>query len=78
MSDEESKKNRSLGRVLAVVFLAALVLGPGPGSMLVDGSVDKPNLMFGVPVLYLWVVFWYLVMAGCVVVAAKKLWRDED
>jgi hypothetical protein len=29
-------------------------------------------------VLYLWVVFWFLVMAGCVVVAAKTLWRDED
>ncbi len=63
---------------LAGVFLIALIMGPGPGAMLVDGSAAAPNFLFGVPALYLWLVFWLLVMAGCVVVAARCLWRDEE
>ena len=78
MTEESDKKPGVLGKVLTVVFLVALMMGPGPGSTLVDGSAEEPNIMMGVPALYLWVVLWYAVMAGCVVVAATKLWRDED
>lgn len=78
MNKETDKNRGSLSKVLTVVFMAALILGPGPGSMLIDGSAEKPNILFGVPALYLWLVLWFLVMAGCVVVAAKRLWRDED
>ena len=46
--------------------------------MLVDGSPAAPNFLFGVPVLYLWLVFWLFVMAGCVVVAARCIWKDEE
>lgn len=74
----EQGKRRRIGIILGVVFACALVLGPGPGAGWVDGTVEAPNFLMGVPVLYLWVVFWFLVMAGCVVVAAKTLWRDED
>ncbi len=69
---------RRITWVLAGVFLTALAMGPGPGSMLVDGSPAAPNFLCGVPVLYLWLVFWLLVMAGCVVVAAHCIWRDEE
>ena len=78
MSEETENKRGAPGKVLAVVFLLALVMGPGPGSMLIDGTAEEPNILFGVPALYLWLVFWFVVMAGCVVVAAKTLWRDED
>ena len=63
---------------LALVFLFALLAGPGPGAALVGGSADAPRILFGVPALYLWLVLWFLVMAGCVVIAARKLWREDD
>ncbi len=77
------KRNLESGRHriawgLAGVFLTALIMGPGPGSMLVDGSATAPNFWFGVPVLYLWLVFWLLVMSGCVVTVARCLWQDEE
>ena len=63
---------------LAGVFLTALVMGPGPGSMLVDGSPAAPNFLLGIPALYLWLLFWLFIMAGCVVVAARCLWQGEE
>lgn len=66
------------GRLLTVIFLLALVLGPGPGAELIDGTADSPNIWLGVPALYLWVVFWFLVMAACIVTAAFTVWKDTD
>jgi hypothetical protein len=63
---------------VGLVFLIALILGPGPGSTLIDGSAEAPHQLFGVPALYCWLVFWWLVMAGCVVTAARCLWREDD
>ncbi|MDE0838638.1 MAG: hypothetical protein OSB41_06235 [Kiritimatiellae bacterium] len=78
MSEAPPNPTRPIGKVIAVVFLVALILGPGPGARLFDGTADQPNFLMGVPVLYVWVVFWFLVMAGCVVVAARTMWKDED
>ena len=55
------------------------MLGPGPGATLIDGTRENPGIWFGVPALYLWVVFWFLVMAGCIVTAALTIWsKDTD
>jgi hypothetical protein len=62
---------------ISVIFALALFLGPGPASALVGGSRDSPNFLFGVPALYLWLVFWFFVMAACVMFAAVKLWSDD-
>ncbi|MFK7849835.1 MAG: hypothetical protein AB8D78_02555 [Akkermansiaceae bacterium] len=64
-------------RILTLVFLAALVLGPGPGAMLIDGSVDKPALWFGIPALYVWALLWFLILSGCVVTAALTSWKKS-
>ena len=66
------------GRILVVVFLLALILGPGPGATLLDGSADAPRFIAGIPALYLWLVFWFVVMATCVVTAARTVWKDSD
>ena len=66
------------GQSLTAIFLVALLLGPGPGATLIDGTPGKPNIWFGVPALYLWVVLWFLVMAGCIVTAALTVWNDRD
>ena len=67
----------SKGQLLSAIFLVALVLGPGPGAALIDGTPEKPNIWFGVPALYVWVVLWFLVMAGCIVIAALTVWKDN-
>ncbi len=71
-------ERRRLGKVLATVFLAALVLGPGPGSTWIDGSPEAPAFVMGVPALYAWLVFWFVVMSACVLIAAKYLWSDPE
>lgn len=65
------------GLLLTSLFLTALVMGPGPGAMLIDGSPEKPALWLGVPALYLWALLWFAVMAGCVVTAALTLWKKR-
>jgi hypothetical protein len=45
---------------------------------LIDGTVEEPNIWFGIPALYLWVVLWFLVMAGCIITAAFTVWKDSD
>jgi len=65
-------------KTLTTVFLAALFMGPGPGSMLIDGSKEDPAIWLGVPALYLWTLLCFAVMAGCVVVAALTLWNTDD
>lgn len=64
-----------LGITLTIIFLSALFLGPGPGSMFIDGSADEPAIWFGIPALYLWTLLWFVVMSACVVIAALTLWK---
>jgi hypothetical protein len=64
-----------LGLILTTVFLSALLLGPGPGAMLIDGSVEEPAVWFGVPALYVWALLWFAVLSGCVVTAALTVWK---
>ena len=64
-----------LGLTLTIVFLSALLLGPGPGAMLIDGSAEEPAIWFGIPALYLWALLWFVVMSGCVVIAALTVWK---
>ena len=66
------------GHLLSAIFLLALVLGPLPGATPIDGTPEEPNIWFGVPALYLWVVLWFLVMAGCIITAALTVWKDSD
>ena len=74
----DSRRPNPLGLLLAIIFCVALLMGPGPGALLVGGDPDKVRTLFGVPALYLWLVFWFLVMAGCIVTAAKLVWKDTD
>lgn len=64
-----------LGLILTITFLSALVLGPGPGAMWIDGTAETPAIWFGVPALYLWSLFWFAVMSACVVIAALTVWK---
>ena len=78
MSDPAPPNTRRLRIVLAVVFLLALLLGPGLGAHLAGGDPDQVRFLFGVPALYLWLVSCWMVMAGCILVAARTLWKETD
>lgn len=70
-------RRRARAAVAASLFVLALLMGAGPVAALVGGEAGAPNFLFGVPALYLWLVFWFAVMAGCVVYAAVNLWSDD-
>ena len=79
MDPEQIEGRKRLGRRLVGVFALALLMGPGPGIYLVNPSSEDavPLRVLGMPVLYVWAVFWFLVMAATVVTAYRKLWVAE-
>lgn len=59
---------------LTIAFVVALLMGPGPGTMLVNTA--EPFL--GVPTLYAWGMLWYLVEVAVVVLAYFFVWRFDE
>lgn len=55
----------------------ALIMGPGPGLYLINGYAKEGGSVLGIPVLYAWCVFWFLVEAVIVVIASRTLWRSR-
>ncbi len=72
--DAPPKNRRTLGAVLAALFAFALIMGPGPGVML----VNTPKPILGLPAIYLWGLLWYVVEVVIVVLAYKLVWTDGD
>ena len=80
MSREAKGERKTLGTVLALVFLFAMFMGPGPGVYLVNPDPTDPNtrlLFFGMPVIYVWAVCWFFVQAAVVLLAYVLLWRGD-
>ncbi len=72
------KRSRTpLAIILTVIFMVALVMGPGPGSLLIAPPGSDPRFWFGIPALYLWAVLWFFVEAAVIIIAARTLWRKE-
>lgn len=77
MSRPRPPKRRVLGVVLSAVFVLAMVMGCGPGLYLINPDPAEPSATFtvlGMPVVYVWAVFWFGVQAGVVLVAYFMLW----
>ena len=77
--NESARRNYTL--FLSLAFATAIVMGPGPGLYLVNPDPGDPQAVFtlaGVPVLYLWVLFWFAVQAAVVLLAYFLLWRSEE
>jgi len=69
---------RQLTILLTSLFSLALLMGPGPGNLLVNpdpGDPDAARFVFGMPIIYAWALLWFGVQASCVVVAYFFLWR---
>lgn len=66
-------------RLVIAAFVLAMLMGPGPGLRLINPDPSDPNAVFtfmGIPTVYAWGLFWYLVQLVAIIVAYKKLWRD--
>lgn len=70
MNKAEKKK---LFRRLLILFALTYLLSNGPGLML----VNKPVLICGMALLYVWALFWAVVQIGIILYAYFKLWKDE-
>ena len=69
-----------LSKVLAGVFAVAMIMGPGPGLRLVnpDDSPDARFTVAGLPIIYVWGLFWYAVQLAVVVTAYFTVWNEES
>jgi len=66
--------NRNDAR-LAVIVLICLGLAVGPGLLL----VNRPVFIWGIPLVYAWAIFWYLVLCSIAfIVRSKALQSDEN
>lgn len=68
------ENRRRLTWFLSILFAMSLVMGAGPGVLL----VNRPERLLGLPIVYVWGLFWYAVQAAVIVLAYRFLWRDAD
>jgi len=76
---QEKSNRRRMGVVLSGLFILTLIMGAGPGLYLINPDPGNPQAvtsLWHVPVVYLWVVFWFLGQAAVVITAYVKLWDD--
>ena len=76
--DHKNTKKPRLPVVLTGLFLFALLMGPGPGVYLINPDSGSRVSFFGMPVLYVWALFWLVVEIAVVAVAYVKIWSQED
>ena len=65
-------KNKLFRRLLWL-FAISYLLSNGPGLLL----VNKPVLVGGMALLYVWALFWGIVQIGIILYAYFKLWKHE-
>jgi hypothetical protein len=79
---ETETKNGPLGLMLAIVFVIALIMGPGIGTYLINpdpSSADSVYTFLGMPIIYAWSLVWYAIMVTVVVTAYVAVWdKDEE
>jgi hypothetical protein len=74
------KKKTKIAVVLITVMAIALLMGTGPGIYLVNPDPNDPEarrFLFGMPIIWVWVVFWLMVEGACIVVASRTLWKGR-
>ena len=79
MIPKQSRKK--LGLVLSLLFLGVMIMGPGPGLLLVNPDPNDPSApvtFLGLPIIYTWGLFWYGVQATLLVLAYRFVWVDDD
>jgi hypothetical protein len=65
---------------LSTAFAVAALMGTGPGLFLINPDPADPDATFvvlGMPVMYVWVVLWFIIQASVVLLAYFLLWGRE-
>jgi hypothetical protein len=65
---------KRLALILAAVFVLSMIMGAGPGVLL----VNTPQPWLGLPSLCTWGLFWYSIQAITAVAAYLFVWRDPQ
>lgn len=73
-SSVDQRKPSRLAWILFAIFALSMVMGTGPGILL----VNKPDSIFGIPLVYAWGILWYVVQVAVGLVAYFTLWRKSD
>ena len=73
MQEMTREQKKRLYRKLLWLFVAAFLMSNGPGLYL----VNRPVLVAGIPILYLWGLLWAVVQIWIILYAYQKLWRYE-
>ncbi|HIG54851.1 MAG TPA: hypothetical protein EYG11_16330 [Candidatus Latescibacteria bacterium] len=71
----------NIRNLLIFLFLLAVFMGAGPGLYLINPDPLDPKadfLAFGLPVIYVWGLCWYVVQFAVILYAYKHLWRADD
>ncbi len=68
----KAEKKKTFRRLL-LLFAFSYLMSNGPGLML----VNKPVLVGGMALLYVWALFWAVVQIGIILYAYFKLWKNE-
>lgn len=66
---------------LAVLFMIAMIMGPGPGMLLVNPAEGEANpaTLMGMPIMYAWALIWFAVQSVIIVTAYFTVWsKDGD
>lgn len=79
MSDPQSSLRRRWSVALIFAFLLVMVMGPGPGVLLINPGEDDPTpgTIFGMPAVYAWGLIWFAAQVVIVVLAYLKVWRHD-
>ncbi|QDS91010.1 hypothetical protein EC9_52290 [Rosistilla ulvae] len=68
-----STTSRTLSILAAAIVVLALLMGVGPGVLL----VNRPSMFLGLPLVYSWGIGWYFVMCAVAIVSYRWIWRGE-
>ena len=77
----EDSKKRKLAISLSVAMVVAMLMGPGPGLRLINPDINSASPSFtiaGIPVIYVWGLFWFVVQITIIVVAYFTVWNEQD
>lgn len=81
MPEPRRRKTIRLGTVLVVLFVVALVMGPGPGLYLINPNPSDPTALrtfLGMPIVYAWGLLWFIVLVGIIIIAYFKVWVKDE
>ncbi|MBA2113793.1 hypothetical protein [Bremerella alba] len=75
MKPAPSSTSRPLSYAATAIVVIALIMGVGPGVLL----VNRPTMFLGLPLLYFWGIGWYFVICGVAIICYFFIWRgDQD